>query len=58
MKGILPLLLSTSEFREMFHNAFPKFRVDLGKPLLILAVKNEHSLKILLPGLLGDQGMG
>jgi hypothetical protein len=42
----------------MFHNASLKFRADLGKPLLILTVKNEHSLKILLPGLLGDQGMG
>lgn len=38
------------QFREMFHNAFPKFRVDLGRPLLIFAVKNEDTLKILLPG--------
>lgn len=37
------------QFREMFHNAFPQFHVDLGKPLVILAVKNEDSLKILLP---------
>ena len=37
------------QFREVFHNAFPKFRVDLGRPLLIFAVKNEDTLKILLP---------
>lgn len=38
------------QFRELFHTTFPKLRVDLGKPLIILAVKNEDSLKILLPG--------
>jgi tetratricopeptide (TPR) repeat protein len=36
-------------FREVFHTTFPKFRVDLGKPLVIFAVKNEDSLKVLLP---------
>src|SRR5208282_1858148 len=29
------------QFREVFHNSFPKLRVDLGKPLVIFAVKNE-----------------
>jgi hypothetical protein len=37
------------QFREVFHNSFPKLRVDLGKPLIIFAVKNEDSLKLLLP---------
>jgi len=37
------------QFREVFHNAFPKLRVDLGKPLVIFAVKNEDTLKLLLP---------
>ena len=38
------------EFREMFHSTFPAFRLDLGKPLLIFAVKNEDGMKLLLPG--------
>ncbi len=38
------------QFREMFHTAFPAFRLDLGKPLLIFVVKNEDGLKVLLPG--------
>src|SRR5580693_234263 len=29
------------QIREVFQNAFPKMRVDLGKPVIILAVKNE-----------------
>jgi Tfp pilus assembly protein PilF len=37
------------QFREVFHASFPQLRVDLGKPLIIFAVKNEDSLKILLP---------
>jgi Tfp pilus assembly protein PilF len=37
------------QFRLVFHNSFPKLRVDLGKPLIIFAVKNEDSLKVLLP---------
>jgi Tfp pilus assembly protein PilF len=37
------------QFREVFHSSFPKLRVDLGKPLVILAVKNEDTLKLLLP---------
>ncbi len=38
------------QFREAFHSMFPKLRVDLGKPLVIFAVRNEDSLKVLLPG--------
>ena len=37
-------------FREVFRDTFPKLRVDLGRPLIILAVRNEDSLKVLLPG--------
>src|SRR5919108_2382522 len=37
------------EIREVFQNAFPKMRVDLGKPVVIFAVKNEDSMKSLLP---------
>jgi Tfp pilus assembly protein PilF len=37
------------QFREVFHTTFPKLRVDLGKPLIIFAVKNEDSLKTLIP---------
>jgi Tfp pilus assembly protein PilF len=37
------------QFREVFHSSFPKLRVDLGKPLVIFAVKNEDTLKLLLP---------
>jgi len=35
--------------REVFHSAFTKLRVDLGKPLIIFVVKNEDSLKVLIP---------
>jgi tetratricopeptide (TPR) repeat protein len=37
------------EIREVFHAAFPTLRMDLGKPILIFALKNEDSLKSLLP---------
>ncbi|HEY2457228.1 MAG TPA: hypothetical protein VGI13_08015 [Candidatus Acidoferrum sp.] len=37
------------QFRELFQNAFPKVRVDLGKPLVIFALRNEDSMKLLLP---------
>lgn len=38
------------QFREVFEKSFPKLRLDLGRPLIIFAVKNEDSLKSLLPG--------
>jgi tetratricopeptide (TPR) repeat protein len=38
------------QFREVFHTSFPALRLDLGHPLIIFAVKNEDSLKTLLPG--------
>jgi tetratricopeptide (TPR) repeat protein len=37
------------EFRELVQNAFPKMRVDLGKTLIIFALKNEDSMKVFLP---------
>src|SRR5215472_7305644 len=37
------------EIRSVFQTAFTSFRLDFGKPLIIIAVKNEDSLKILLP---------
>ena len=37
------------QFREVFHATLPQLRVDLGKPLIIFAVKNEDSLRVLLP---------
>jgi Tfp pilus assembly protein PilF len=37
------------QFREVFHTTFPNWRVDLGKPLIIFAVRNEDSLRVLLP---------
>ena len=44
------------QFREVFHTTFPKLRVDLGKPLIIFAVKNEDSLKVLLPAYWEQKG--
>ena len=38
------------QIREVFQGAFPKVSVDLGKPVIIFAVKNEESMKLLLPG--------
>jgi tetratricopeptide (TPR) repeat protein len=37
------------QFREVLHLSLNNIRVDLGKPLIIFAVKNEDSLKLLLP---------
>lgn len=37
------------QIRAMFHTAFPKLRVDTAQRILILAAKNENSLKALLP---------
>ncbi|PYT72540.1 MAG: hypothetical protein DMG39_09580 [Acidobacteria bacterium] len=37
------------EIREVFHSTFVKMRVDLGKPVIVFAVKNEDSMKLLLP---------
>ena len=45
------------QFREVFHNSFPKLRVDLGKPLIIFAVKNEESLKAFIPAYWESKGL-
>jgi len=37
------------EIRSVFQTAFTSLRVDFGRPLIIIAVRNEDSLKILLP---------
>jgi hypothetical protein len=37
------------EIRAVFQKNFPNMRLDPGEPLIILAVKNEDSLKVLLP---------
>lgn len=37
------------QIREAFQNAFPHLRADMGKPVIIFAVKNEDSMKALLP---------
>lgn len=37
------------QFREVFRSAFPNLRLDLGCPLIIFGLKNEDSLKALLP---------
>jgi tetratricopeptide (TPR) repeat protein len=44
------------QFREVFHATLPQLRVDLGKPLIIFAVKNEDSLRILLPAFWETKG--
>lgn len=37
------------QIRAMFHVAFATFRVDLGRPIVILAAKNEATMKLLIP---------
>src|SRR5690242_16011725 len=37
------------QVRELFEAAFPKIRVDFGKPTIVFALKNENSLKMFLP---------
>jgi tetratricopeptide (TPR) repeat protein len=37
------------QIRGLFHTAFPHLRVDPAEPVLILAAKNENTMKMLLP---------
>jgi tetratricopeptide (TPR) repeat protein len=37
------------EFRELFHAALPNMRIELNKPVVIFAVKNEGNMKTFLP---------
>jgi tetratricopeptide (TPR) repeat protein len=44
------------EIRGAFQTALPKLRLDLGKPIIVLAAKNENGLKVLLPGYWEQKG--
>jgi Tfp pilus assembly protein PilF len=44
------------QFREVFHVTFPTWRLDLGKPLIIFAVRNEDSLRTLIPAYWEQKG--
>src|SRR5271165_1457704 len=44
------------EIRGVFQTAFPKLRLDPGKPIIILAAKNENSMKALIPGFYEQKG--
>src|SRR5271163_1662856 len=44
------------EIRGVFQSGFSKLRVDPGKPIVILAAKNENTLKVLLPAYWEQKG--
>jgi tetratricopeptide (TPR) repeat protein len=37
------------QIRQMFHSAFGSMRVDPGQPIIIVAAKNENTMKLFLP---------
>ncbi len=37
------------QIRQMFHSAFGGLRVDPGQPIIIVAAKNENTMKLFLP---------
>jgi tetratricopeptide (TPR) repeat protein len=37
------------EIRALFEQSFPKLRVDFGKPSIVYVLKDENSLKLLMP---------
>jgi tetratricopeptide (TPR) repeat protein len=41
--------LEFEEIRALFQHMYPKSRVDSGKPTIVFALKNEDSLKLLVP---------
>jgi tetratricopeptide (TPR) repeat protein len=41
--------LQFEEIRALFQHLYPQLRVDSGKPTLVFALKNEDSLKLLIP---------
>jgi tetratricopeptide (TPR) repeat protein len=43
-------------FRAVFQKALPKLRVDPGQPLIIVAAKNENTLKLLMPQFWAKKG--
>ncbi len=48
-KTALGIARQFEEIRVIFQEAFPALRVDPGKSMIVLAVKNEESMKALLP---------
>jgi len=44
-----PIADQFEQIRGLFHAAFANLRVDPAQPVLILAAKNENTMKILLP---------
>jgi tetratricopeptide (TPR) repeat protein len=43
------IALQFEEVRSVFEQHYPKLKVDSGKPTIVFALKNEDSLKLLLP---------
>jgi tetratricopeptide (TPR) repeat protein len=43
------IALQFEEVRAMFEQLYPKLKVDSGKPTIVFALKNEDSLKLLIP---------
>jgi tetratricopeptide (TPR) repeat protein len=43
------IALEFERVRGIFHGAFPKFRVDPGQPIVILAARDEATMKVLAP---------
>jgi len=43
------IALQFEEVRALFEQLFPKLKVDSGKPTIVFALKNEDSLKLLIP---------
>ena len=43
------IALQFEEVRAMFEQLYPTLKVDSGKPTIVFALKNEDSLKLLLP---------
>jgi len=41
--------LEFEEIRSLFEQSFPKLRVDFGKPVIVFVLKDENSLKLLMP---------
>ena len=50
------MALQFEMIRAVFRNTFPKARVDPAQPPIILAVKDEESLKALLPAFWEQKG--
>jgi len=44
------------QFRAVFEKSFPQLRLELGRPLIIFAVRNEESLKNMLPAYWESKG--